>query len=200
MSMLPTDIDAVSRCRLPPVRREDLTPAAAKTFDSYANPEAGTIRGLHGPGGIRLHSPRLTELSRPVNRYLRFEADLTTRQREIAILTTARECDSQFEWAAHEPEALSCGVPQHTIDAIKFRRTLEGVDKEDSTIIQLSREIFGAREVSSATYAAAARAFNSRQLVDLVSLMGNYAATSALLCAFDMQLDEGETVILPKGI
>ena len=32
--------------------------------------------------------------------------------REVAILTTAREMDSQFEWVAHEPEAIKEGVPQ----------------------------------------------------------------------------------------
>ena len=43
---------------------------------------------------------------RALNRYLRFEAGFTPRMREIAILATAREMDSQFEWCAHEPEAL----------------------------------------------------------------------------------------------
>ena len=29
--------------------------------------------------------------------------------------------------------------------------------------------------------------------------MGKYAATAAMLCVFDMQLDEGETALLPVG-
>ena len=52
-----------------------------------------------------------------INRYLRFEAGFTPRVREVAILTTAREMDSQFEWVAHEPEALKEGVGQDVIDA-----------------------------------------------------------------------------------
>jgi 4-carboxymuconolactone decarboxylase len=35
--------------------------------------------------------------------------------------------------------------------------------------------------------------FGRRELVDLVALMGNYAATAALLTAFDMQLDPDVT-------
>jgi len=35
--------------------------------------------------------------------------------------------------------------------------------------------------------------FGRRALVDLVALMGNYAATAALLTAFDMQLDPDQT-------
>jgi hypothetical protein len=34
-------------------------------------------------------------------------------------------------------------------------------------------------------------------LVDLVALMGNYAATAALLTAFDMQLDANQDLPLP---
>jgi len=35
------------------------------------------------------------------------------------------------------------------------------------------------------------------ELVELVMLMGNYAATAALLTAFDMQLPEGQKPLLP---
>jgi 4-carboxymuconolactone decarboxylase len=55
----------------------------------------------------------------------------------------------------------------------------------------LGRETFAARCVSSATFARALALFGRRKLVDLVALMGNYAATAAMLTAFDMQLDPG---------
>jgi hypothetical protein len=35
-------------------------------------------------------------------------------------------------------------------------------------------------------------------LVDLVTLAGTYASTAALLTVFDMQLDPGETHLLPS--
>jgi len=69
-----------------------------------------------------LHSPELSRRARPLNRYLRHEAGLGGRVRELAILTTARELDSQFEWAAHEPEAVAEGVSQEIIDIIKHRK------------------------------------------------------------------------------
>src|SRR5262245_44134261 len=97
----------MSGFRLPLPSREDLDDAGQRTFDSLTDPEGGTIRGLRGPGGILLHSPELSRHTRPFNRYLRYESGLGGRVRELAILTTARELDSQFEWAAHEPEAIS---------------------------------------------------------------------------------------------
>ena len=47
------------------------------------------------------------------------------------------------------------------------------------------------------TFAQALKQFGQRRLVDLVALMGNYAATAALLTAFDMQLDPGQQPGLP---
>ncbi len=195
--MLPPDIDPESRCRLPLVKRADLDPESQKHFDMHTDPKGGTIRGLKGPGGIGLHSPKFSHASRPVGRYLRFESGHSPRIRETAILISARESGSRFEWAAHEPEALSVGVPQATIDAIKHRKPLDGLDAVDAIIIQLGRETFGARKVTPAIYAKALQQFGVKGLIDLVALMGNYAATAALLTVFDMQLDEGETHILP---
>jgi 4-carboxymuconolactone decarboxylase len=195
--MYPEDVDTQSGCRLPLPRREELSASAAAIYDSLADPKGGSIRGLHGPGGIHLHSPELSRHTRPLNRYLRHEAGLGGRLREIAILTTARELDSQFEWTAHEPEALREGVSPEIVDAIKYRKDTAGLDPADAVVIELGREIFTARKVSSATFARALAQFGRRKLVDLVSLMGNYAATAALLAAFDMQLDPDQPPMLP---
>ena len=195
--MYPEDIDPDSGCRLPLPRREQLDDAGRRTHDSLADPNGGTIKGLRGPGGILLHGPELSRHARPLNRYLRHEAELGARVRELAILTTAREFDSQFEWAAHEPEALSEGISAEIVEVIKHRRETNDLDEADAVVIELGREIFGARRVASATFARALRQFGRRALVDLVALMGNYAGTAALLTAFDIQLDPGQEPPLP---
>jgi 4-carboxymuconolactone decarboxylase len=110
----------------------------------------------------------------------------------LAILTTARELDSQFEWAAHEPAALTEGISADIIEIIRHRSGTSGLDEADATVIELGREIFGARKVAPATFARALQQLGRRALVDLVALMGNYAGTAALLTAFDMQLDPGQ--------
>ena len=187
--MYPEDIDPQSQCRLPLPRRDELDPEGQRVYDSLADPKGGTIKGLRGPGGILLHSPELSRHARPLNRYLRHEAGLGGRVRELAILTTARELDSQFEWAAHEAEALREGLSSELIDTIRHRRDTGWLDEADAVVIELGREIFTERKVSTATFARALAQFGRRKLIDLVALMGNYAATAAMLTAFDMQLD-----------
>jgi putative methionine-R-sulfoxide reductase with GAF domain/alkylhydroperoxidase family enzyme len=185
----PADIDPESGCRLPLPRRDELDAEGQRIYDRLADPAGGSLRGLRGPGGIQLHSPELSRHSRPLNHYLRNEAGLGGRVRELAILATARELDSHFEWAAHEPAAAVEGISGEIIASIRHRGDTSGLADADAIVIDLAREIFGARHVSSATYARALRQFGRRSLVDLVALMGNYASTAALLTAFDMRVD-----------
>jgi len=190
-----SDIDPQSGFRLPLPKREDLDEAGRNALDRAAAPGA-TLAGLQGPAGIHLYSDGREHLT-ALNRYLRFEAGLSARVREVAILITAREMDSQFEWCAHENEARKVGVPGATVDAIKHRRSTDGLDDTDAVIVALGREMFGDRKVTPETFARAKQIFGPHKLVDLVLLMGNYAGTAALLCAFDMQLHKGQQPLLP---
>ncbi len=195
--MVPADVDPESGCRLPLPKREELDAEAQQIYDSLADPGRGSLRGLKGPGGIMLHSPALARYTRPLNHHLRHEAGLGGRVRELAILVTARALDSQFEWCAHEAEALRQGISPEIIDTIRFAKDTGTLDEADRVVIELGREIFTTRRVSPATFARALSQFGRRALVDLVALMGNYAGTAALLTAFDMQLDPGQTPLLP---
>jgi 4-carboxymuconolactone decarboxylase len=181
--------------RLPMPRREDLDEAGKRVYDRAATPGASIV-GLHGPAAIRLYS-RIAETSGTINRYLRFEAGITPRVREVAILITAREMDSQFEWAAHEPEALKEGVPTAVIDVIKHRHDTKGLDETDATVIELGRQVWRDHKVSSELFAKAKALFGASMLIDIVQLMGNYATTAALLATVDMQLHKGSKPLLP---
>ena len=194
----PPDIHADSGNRLPLVKRDSLDPTGQKTYDQLNSPSGGSLAGLRGPGGIMLNAPKVSELNSALNRYLRSpETGFDGHVRELAILVTAREFNSQFEWAAHESVALKEGVPAATIDVVKHRKGLKGVPEADAVIIQLGREIYRNTKVSAATYARAVKQFGPERLINLVALMGNYSGTAALLMVFDMQLPPGQKPLLP---
>jgi len=191
---MPSDIDPQSGCRLPLLKREDLDDAGKRAYDR-ANTPGKTIVGLRGPSGIHLYSTRTVEAHNAINSYLRHEAGFDPKVREVAILTVAREMDSRFEWAAHEPEALKVGVAADVIDVIKHRKNTDGVDETYAAIIEFGREVFLTHRVSAAAFARLKALFHPPMLVDLVLLMGNYAGTAVLLAAFDMQVPEGRPLL-----
>jgi 4-carboxymuconolactone decarboxylase len=194
---LPGDVYAESGFRLPLPKREDFDEEGKIIFDKRVGAGARSIRGLHGPSGIRLHSPKLAGYSSSVSRYLRFDSGFSSRIRELAILVAAREMDCQFEWTAHEPEALKEGLSQEIVDVVKYRKNLDGLPETEAVIISFGRGMLGNRKVDSETFARALKIFGPRQLVDLAHLMINYQGTATLLAAFDMQLDPGQQPLLP---
>ena len=194
---LPPDVYPESGFRLPLPRREDFVSSEQECFDRRLVSGARALGGTRGPSAIRLHSPKLAQHFKAVSDYLQSETAFSSKIRELAILVTAREMDSQFEWTAHEPEALKQGLSQEIVDVVKFRKSLEGIPETEAVVIQFGRELFGPKRVEQQTFARASQIFGPRQLVDLVSLMTYFQGMSALLAAFDMQLDPSFTPLLP---
>ncbi|MBT5048106.1 MAG: hypothetical protein HOM58_06365 [Rhodospirillaceae bacterium] len=193
----PSDVHEESWCRLPLVKRENLTEGAKELFDMHNDPDGDTHAGMRGPGGVRLHSSILAELARPAARYLRHETGLEPKIREIAILTSAREHDSQFEWQQHERVGLRVGVSPETIDVIKHRKPVDGLDETEALVIEVGRQLFREHKLSSELFARVRETFGEQKLIDLLANMGSYAATAILLAAVDMQVPLDEEILLP---
>lgn len=194
---LPPDVYPESRNRLPLLTRDELDDAGKAIFDEH-NGDGRSLAGMQGPGGIRLHSPALTQHTRGGSQWLRFEAGLDKRLAELAILVTAREMNAHFEWFAHEPAGRKAGLEPEIIDVVRYRKPLDGLGEREAALIALGREAIGAHKVSSKTFADALRIFGKELLLHYVSLMGNYAGTAILLAVFDQQLPEGTVSTLPE--
>jgi 4-carboxymuconolactone decarboxylase len=196
---LPADVHAESLSRLSPLRREALGEEGKAAFDGMSKPRAGgkNLAGLQGPGGMWLRLPKFGRLMGEANRYLRHGTGLAPALTEVAILATAREMHSQFEWTMHEPEALEEGVPASVIDAIKHRKPVAGLPEPEATVIELARQAIGAKKVAPDTYARAVRLFGETGVLNLAALIGSYAMTAIVLTVFDQQLHDGQSPLLP---
>ena len=145
-------------------------------------------RDVEGVAAIRLHASGVN---------VRWASPLGRALTELAILTTAREHDQPYEWSLHEMEALAVGLDPATIDLVRHRRPLTGLPEKEAVIIQMGREIFGTHELSSDTYSRALEVLGRSNLVDIVTVMGSYAATAARLTAFNQHMPPGWKQFLP---
>lgn len=187
----PGDIHPDTGNRFPAIKREQLDEAGKKLYDAR-----GVADGF-GPGAIRLYSPPVAAAMTAVNDHLRRKSGLDPRLVELAILVTAREMDSQYVWTAHEPAAQKAGLEQQIIDVVRYRRPLTGLGDKEAVIVQLGRDSIGRHRVGSDTFARAVKLFGHRGVVDIVSLMGDYAATTILLNVADQHVRPQQTPLLP---
>ena len=182
---LPKDVYQDSRSRLPLIKREDVKEDARKAYDAAAT--ASPTGRPEGVAAIRLHRSGVD---------VRWDSLVGRRLTELAIITTAREHDQPYEWSLHEMEALSVGLEPTIIDAVRHRRPLIKVGEKEAAIIQLGREL-GRHSVTSETYARALKLFGQTNLVDLVDLMAQYAATAANLTAANQWMPPQMKQFLP---
>ncbi|MGA2720306.1 MAG: hypothetical protein ABSF78_15200, partial [Candidatus Acidiferrales bacterium] len=192
---LPKDVYAESRNRLPLPKREDVSDEDKTIFDEMTRHSQHPLPRLYDP-----------PLARPMSEagyYLKNETGLPSRLMEIAVLVTARQLDCQFEWTQWESDGRNANDPRHieqsTIDLIKYNRPVVGLGEKETAIIAFGREMMGDKKVSSATFADVLRLFGPRLTVDLVELMAGYSACAPEMRAFDQQLNEGQTPLLPPG-
>ena len=173
---------------------KDVYPETGNRFPAV---RAGLTPDAFGPGAIRQYSPPVAESMTAVNDYLRRKSGLDNRLVELAILVTAREMDCVYVWTAHEPAAQKAGLQQEIIDIVKYRRPLTKVAEKDAVIVQLGREAFGKHKVGSDTFARAEKQFGKQGLVNIVALMGDYAATTLLLNVADQHVRPKDKPLLP---
>ena len=200
-----TDVYYSSGNRLPPLKREDLDDFGKKVYDEIvAGGRSFTYdeekKEYMGPRAIRMYSPLVAHHLSTANEYLRYESGIDPKLREIAIMNAAWEINAGYEWTAHEETGLEVGVPQETIDIIKYNKPVpDTLGEQEAAVIILAREILrGDHHVSPETYAKVHKIFGTRRLLEIVALMGGYTATAMVLHTFDQQLPPGKKSLLPE--
>ena len=202
---IPPDIHEDSWARLPTVTRESLNPEDQRVFDIIVNPDSRYATGLRGPVGMWMYSPRMAEHIFSASSYLRYGADGERDQRltELAILTTARELDSQYEWNAHEPLARNAGLEEEIIERLRFGRALgdagalPGVGERERTIVRVARELINDPKLSADAFVEARTLFGDEGVMDLAGLVGYYTFVNYTLKTFDVQGTPGSRLRLP---
>jgi 4-carboxymuconolactone decarboxylase len=188
---LPKDVYPDTGNRFPAIKREALDETGKKLYDTRPGGDA------FGPGSIRLYSTPVADYMNGVNDYLRRKSGLEPRLVELAILVTAREMDCEYVWTAHEPAAQKAGLEQVVIDTVKYRKPVTSLGEKEAVIIELGRETIEKHKVGSDTFARASKLFGNQGLVNILSLMGDYAATTMLLDASDQHVRSKDKPLLP---
>ena len=170
--------------RITHITTKDQVPAdKTHIFESIAS-----SRGqVSGPFAVLLNSPEVAGRAAHLGTYLRFESTLDAIDRELAIITTSREFDCGYEWAAHARLAKEAGVRQEAIDVVANRGSLDSLTDDEALIIRYGRELFRDHRVSDATFDAAKAKFGDQGVTDLTATMGYYGMLACALNTFQVE-------------
>ena len=180
--------------RLSNVTREELKPEDQQYFDEIAS-SRGSVRG---PYGILLHSPKLAARVAHTGAYVRFDFDIPEALKELVIITTAREIQSQYEFSAHARLAREAKVSEETIQAVAKGTAPQGLTGDEEILVRYTQELLRNHKISDATFNAVRDRFGVQNTVNVTGLIGHYLLVGQILAAFDVELAPGMTAEIPE--
>lgn len=152
---------------------------------------------LGGPFNVWLRSPGIGNLVQQLGEEIRFRSSLAGKLNELAILVTARNWTSQYEWVAHHKLALEGGLDPKIAEAIAQGQHPAGMDADETLVYEFSTELQQTQGVSDAMYARAVARFGERGVVDLISVNGFYVLVSMCLNVDRTPVPPGTPLPLP---
>ena len=135
---------------------------------------AAGATSLSSPFNVWNRKPELADRLQKVGEYIRFRSSLPPRLNEFAILITAREWSSQYEWFAHHRLAMAGGLDPKIAEDLAHGRVPANMKPDEQVIYDFTTELHRRHGVSDALYKRAIDAFGEQGVADLIAVNGYY--------------------------
>jgi 4-carboxymuconolactone decarboxylase len=180
--------------RLPELNEDQLTPGQKEIYG-----QAKTGKRGHVPAPLLawIHSEKMARHANLLGAFVRYDTKLEPRLSELAILVTARYWTAQYEWYAHESEALKGGLDPAIIKAIATRQTPVFQKADEELVYTFSKTLHETKNVSPELHAKAQKMFGDQVLVELIGILGYYTMVAMTLNVFDFSIPPTATPLQP---
>lgn len=173
--------------RLPRARREEMSPEHQKIWDHINAARSGG----GGPYSMLLHSPAMAQHIAATEDYFRTESLLPDPDREIIILTAAREVEARYAWSRHEIRAHKVGISDETIEALRAKAPLEKFTGKERLLVEFTRTLLHDHTLPDDLFARMEQEFGRAKFIEAVGLLGHYITIGTVIRLFDVEPPEG---------
>ncbi|MFQ6027944.1 MAG: carboxymuconolactone decarboxylase family protein [Dehalococcoidia bacterium] len=180
--------------RVPYVTFEELDAEGQKVYDQIRNDRGTDEVGLQFRA--LLNSPKAAGHMTSLGAQLRFDSSAPENLKELTIILTAREWNSDIEWTGHSVLAARAGVSDASIEAIRTRKAPEGLTDDEAKIARYVHQLIRDKKVSDSTYQAVEELVGSRGAVDLTLTVSYYSALALAQIGLDLEMQPGRVSTL----
>lgn len=187
--------------RLPRLAPDQLDEAQRAVYDGITRGDRATgvqhfpltdeDGSLHGPFGVMLHAPGISNVLQELGAAIRFRTDLTARCREIAVLQVAQAVGSEFEWWAHERVGRAVGLTEAELMALSLG-SFHSDDTVETAASAFCANLLNSSVVTDEEFAATSAVLSDQQMIDLTVLVGYYRTLAQLMSVFDIGAPDAE--------
>lgn len=190
--------------RFPTIQPEQMNAEQKKLFDTivsgpraknYGADAAGHVL-KRGPFNTWMRSPELGMKLQAVGEHLRFKSSIPAHLNEFAILITARQWTSQYEWYAHHILAMKAGLnPQVAEDLANGKRPANMKDDE-AAVYDFCIQLHRTKNVDDTNFNRIKALFGEQGVIDLIGVSGYYTAVSMTLNVAQVPIPDGKPLPL----
>ena len=149
-----------------------------------------------GPFNAWLRSPDLGMRLQAVGEQVRFKSSIPSRLNELAILITAREWTSQYEWYAHHALAMKAGLDPKITEAVAAGKRPADMKEDEAAVYDFCVQLHRARKVDDANFKRVKALFGEQGVIDLIGVSGYYTMVSMTLNVAEVPVPDGKPLPL----
>jgi alkylhydroperoxidase family enzyme len=152
----------------------------------------GMPGGLERPRNVFTTMARHPQLFEP---WVRFGGQLLTRgtiparERELVILRTAINSNSEYEWAQHAPLGRQAGLSDEEIEAARLPIADHDWSEADALILRAVDELDASCTLGDDTWNALSARFDQKQMIEFPMLVGHYRMLAGALNSLRVQVE-----------
>ena len=148
--------------------------------------------GGGGPYSMLMHSPEMAQRFAATEDYFRNNSLLPDADREVIILTAAREVEAHYAWTRHEIRAHKVGIKPEVIEALRARATLDKFTGREKLLVEFTRTLMNANMyLPDDLFARMEKEFGYAKFIEAVGLLGHYITIGTVIRMFDVRPPAG---------
>ena len=148
---------------------------------------------VRGPFSILLHSPELAQRLLPMVPFSRKMTAVEAVPRFVGILTTVREKDAAYVWAAQVNVARQAGLSEKTIGVLRAKGDIGALPPEQRDVATYARQLVLTNKVDQSVFDTLRKRHGTKWLVELTAIMSFYGALCGVVNAFEVPApDDGD--------
>lgn len=126
------------------------------------------------------------------------EGELTRRQTEIAVLRVGWKTRSRYEWGQHVDIGQRIGLTASDILRVSKGPDAQGWNECEGAIVRAVDELLDNRVIGDTTWRVLGKYFDERLMIELIMLVGTYAALAGTLNSLGVQLEDDVSEIMAR--
>jgi len=170
------------------INEAEMTPRQKEIVAKIVNGPRG---GIRGPFIALIHHPELANVFQQVGEQLRFNATISQRLVELAILLVARYWTCHYEWIVHERMARDAELSDSVICAIRLCEIPVDLSDDERVVYDFMTRTLKVGAPTNEVYDEAYAKFGRQGVLDLIGICGYYSTLAMLLNTSQIPLPEG---------